>query len=313
MTGRLDGLLDRTVLLSYTNLGYHLRPWTGDPLPRMDGKTVIVTGPTSGLGLATARMLDELGASLVLVGRSPEKLDRVQRSLGGEHAVEVADLSLISEVADLADRLNRLDQIDALINNAGAMFPERAETDEGLERSFALNLLSPYLLTRRLIPKLAASAPSRVIFVSSGGMYTQRLKVRDLQFERGEYSPAGAYARAKRGQVVLTELLAEELEGSGVVVHAMHPGWADTDGVKGALPLFRKIVGPFLRSADQGADTIAWLAAAPEAAETSGAFWLDRRPRLTHYSDKTEASEADRRELMVRLDGVAAEVLGATD
>jgi NAD(P)-dependent dehydrogenase (short-subunit alcohol dehydrogenase family) len=136
-------------------------------------------------------------------------------------------------------------------------------------------------------------------------MYTQRIRVRDLQSTRGEYKGSIAYARAKRGQVILTEMWAERLAAEGVVVHAMHPGWADTPGVEKSLPLFRKVVGPFLRTPEQGADTIVWLAASDEAAETSGCFWLDRRPRPTHRLKSTVEAPEDRQGLWDALNELA--------
>ncbi len=196
-------------------------------------------------------------------------------------------------------------RIDVLINNAGALITKRRETADGLELTLATNLLSHFLLTNLLIPRLAASAPARIINVSSGGMYTQRIRVRDLQSTRGDYKGSIAYARAKRGQVILTELWADRLADQGVVVHAMHPGWADTPGVEKSLPLFRKVVGPFLRTPEQGADTIVWLAASDEAAQTSGKFWLDRRPRPTHRLKSTVEAPEDRQGLWDALNELA--------
>ncbi len=236
----------------------------------------------------------------MIVGRNEAKLNTVQAELGGRVAVEQCDLSSLAETRDLAERLLRLDRIDVLINNAGAMFGKRELTPEGFERTFATNLLSGFLLTELLIPKLVDSSPARIINMSSGGMYARRLQVSDLQNER-DYKPADAYAHTKRAQVILTEVWAERLAPQGVTVHAVHPGWADTAGVQDAMPVFRKVMGPFLRSADQGADTMVWLAAADEPAQASGQFWLDRRPRPTHRHTSTVESEADRMSLLSQL------------
>jgi NAD(P)-dependent dehydrogenase (short-subunit alcohol dehydrogenase family) len=129
--------------------------------------------------------------------------------------------------------------------------------------------------------------------------------VRDLQSTRKEYKGSIAYARAKRGQVILTELWAERLADDGVVVHAMHPGWADTPGVEESLPIFRRVTKPFLRTPEQGADTIVWLAASEVAAETSGKFWLDRRPRSTHRLRSTVEAVDDRQGLWDALNDLA--------
>jgi NAD(P)-dependent dehydrogenase (short-subunit alcohol dehydrogenase family) len=192
-----------------------------------------------------------------------------------------------------------------LINNAGALFPERRETEAGIELTLATNLLSHFLLTNLLIPRLTASAPARIINVSSGGMYTQRIRVDDLQNAAEGYQGSIAYARTKRGQVILTELWAERLADRGIVVHAMHPGWADTPGVADSLPLFRTLTRPFLRTPEQGADTMVWLAASPEAAASSGRFWLDRRPRPTHRLRRTVETDTDRHDLWNSLNELA--------
>jgi NAD(P)-dependent dehydrogenase (short-subunit alcohol dehydrogenase family) len=190
------------------------------------------------------------------------------------------------------------------------MPPERTRTDEGFELGFATNVLGPFLLTGLLLESLRRGAPSRIINVSSGGMYTQRLHADDLQLDRRDYDPPAFYAHAKRCQVILTELWAERLQGSAVGVHSMHPGWADTPGVQTSLPRFRKLMRPLLRDSDQAADTIVWLAAAPEPAERSGLFWHDRAPRPTHRVPWTRESDADRRRLWdecVRLSGWSEE------
>ena len=144
-------------------------------------------------------------------------------------------------------------------------------------------VLGPHLLTKLLRP-LLASTPGvpRVIWVASGGMYTQKLDVATLEMDEESYQGATAYARAKRAQVELAARWARVLREDGVAVHAMHPGWADTPGLRSGMPAFRSIMRPLLRGIDQGADTILWLAAADEPGRTTGRFWLDRRARPTH-------------------------------
>lgn len=311
-TKRWDDLLDRTVVGSFTNVGHAVRSiaWR-DELPSMDGKVVVITGATSGLGRAAAEWLAELGAGVRLVGRSPAKLaaaeEQIRAATGNDDLSSyAADLSSMDQVRLLAaELLDGEARIDVLINNAGALINERRETEEGIELTLATNLLGHFLLTNLLIPRLEVSAPARIINVSSGGMYTQRIKVRDLQSTRGGYNGSIAYARAKRGQVVLTELWAEQLADRGIAVHAMHPGWADTPGVEKSLPLFRKLTGPFLRTPRQGADTIVWLAASDEADQRSGRFWLDRRPRPTHRLRGTVEDPADRQALWDALNELA--------
>ena len=184
-----------------------------------------------------------------------------------------------------------------LVNNAGVLLNQRTMTAEGNETALATNLLAPYLLTRMLLPRLRESAPSRIINVSSGGMYATGLALDDLQYEKTSYDGSRAYARTKRALVTLTEMWAEQLQSSGVVVHAMHPGWADTPGVAGSLPAFHTIIRRFLRTAGEGADTITWLAAAEEAAKVTGLFWLDREPHTTHVFPGTDPSAQERQAL----------------
>ena len=152
-----------------------------------------------------------------------------------------------------------------LVNNAGALPSERTLSVDGIELTFATNVLGPFLLTNLLIPLLKKSTPARIVNVSSGGMYTQRIHLDDLQMAHEEFDGATAYARTKRAQVILTELWAERLQGTGVVAHAMHPGWADTPGMKSSLPRFYGATKRLLRTPQEGADTIVWLGAAARA------------------------------------------------
>jgi NAD(P)-dependent dehydrogenase (short-subunit alcohol dehydrogenase family) len=295
-------LLDRLVLpgmAGFTNLGYRFR---SRRFTRVDddlaGRTVVVTGSTSGLGRAAAEAIAGLGAATVLVARSAERAERARSEIAettgnGAVTVELADLSLMSDVRDLGTRLLESHrEIHVLVNNAGALFNERRETDEGIELTLATNLLSGFLLTNMLLERLRESAPARIVNVSSGGMYTQGISLSNLQWTRGEYNGSRAYARTKRGQVILTELWHQLLEGSQVTVNAMHPGWAATPGVEASLPGFDKVMGPLLRTAEQGADTIVWLAASAEAAARSGGFYLDRQPHVTEVLPGTGADRS---------------------
>ena len=181
-----------------------------------------------------------------------------------------------------------------LVLNAGALTHEYTVTGEGNELTLATHVLSPFLLTRALRPLLEASAPSRVIVVASGGMYTEPLDVDALDPEPAAYDGTKTYARCKRAQVVLAEEWTRELLDTGITVNAMHPGWADTPGLRTALPGFSRVVGPLLRTPEEGADTIVWLAAAPDAADLSGLFFLDRRARAKHRLRRTRRPDAAR-------------------
>jgi NAD(P)-dependent dehydrogenase (short-subunit alcohol dehydrogenase family) len=148
-------------------------------------------------------------------------------------------------------------------------------------------VLSQFLLIRKLLPLLEAAPEGRVIVVASGGMYLERLDVEALQPTEASYDGVKAYSRAKRAQVALAEEWTGRLAGTNVTVNTMHPGWADTPGLRSGLPGFSRALAPALRSPEQGADTIAWLAAAPEVAGRSGLFFLDRRARPTHRRRST--------------------------
>jgi NAD(P)-dependent dehydrogenase (short-subunit alcohol dehydrogenase family) len=301
-----DTLLDKTVFLSYTRLGYALRQAAWDDADLevdMTGQVCLVTGATSGLGRATAEGLANLGATVHMPvrneGRGRWVREDIVRRSGNENVhLEVADLSSLASVREFAARLlDREDRLDVLINNAGALLSERETSVDGYELSFATNVLGPFLLTSLLVPLLEDSAPSRIINVSSGGMYAQKLDLDDLQFEHKPFNGVIAYAQAKRAQVILTELWAEKLAGSCITVNAMHPGWADTSGVQTSIPTFHRLTKRSLRTPEQGADTILWLAVAQSVADTSGKFWHDRRPRGTHLLPGTRSSTQDQQRL----------------
>lgn len=313
----LTTALDRLVLpgvLRFTKLGYRARQGSFAPLAvSLEGRTAVVTGATSGLGRETAAGLARLGARVVLVGRDRAKAERAREEIraatgNGDLAVEVADLSLLSAVRDLAGRLlGREKALHVLVNNAGVLENERRTTAEGLEVSLATNLLAPYVLTRRLLPRLLASAPARVVNVVSGGMYLAGLGPGVFGGGEGAWDGALAYARHKRALTVLTELWSAELFPRGVAVHAMHPGWAGTPGVARSLPAFHRITKPLLRNAAEGADTIVWLAAAPEAARSSGGLWLDREPHPAAVFPGTAGSPGERARLVAELARVTGE------
>jgi NAD(P)-dependent dehydrogenase (short-subunit alcohol dehydrogenase family) len=293
----------------FTKLGYResRRRWNAVSAYQGD-RHALVTGATSGLGLAAARQLADLGARVTVVARNKSRAKELVAELkdetGNERiAFEIADLSVMSDVHALCDRLLATGRpIDMLINNAGALFNPRQQTAEGLEKSFALLLLSPYVLTERLSPLLLEAASPRIVNVLSGGMYSQKIKVDDLQSQKGSYSGSVAYARAKRGLMILTEEWAERWRDNGIVVNAMHPGWADTPGVETALPGFYRATKRLLRTPEEGADTAVWLATSTEAAKVSGKFWLDREQHPSHLSDRTQETESERRQLLETLE-----------
>jgi NAD(P)-dependent dehydrogenase (short-subunit alcohol dehydrogenase family) len=303
----VDRALDLTVAPGYSRLGYAVRSRGFEELPRLDGKVALVTGATSGIGLATARALAELGASVHLTARDEQRGQRAAQRSGADQSW-LCDLSSLHSVRDFAERFAaEQPALHVLVNNAGVLLPERRLSVDGDELALATNVLGPFLLTGLLLPALRKGAPSRIVNVSSGGMYTQHLRAGDLQSEHGRYDGAAVYARHKRAQVVLSELCAERLAGTGVTVHSMHPGWVDTPGLERSLPRFHRLTKPALRTPEQGADTIAWLATAEEPGTGSGAFWHDRRQRPKHLLPRTRETEEERRRLWdecVRLTGL---------
>ncbi len=311
----LTRLADRAILpglIGFTTLGYtlgkHRRPVASGVYA---GRTIVLTGGTSGIGRAVAGQLVRRGARVIVIGRNADKLNSLQAELtgmglSGEVTTELADLALMVDVREVATRLlRRHGRIDGLINNAGALYNTYQRTAEGIERTMATDLVSPYLLTRLLLPALKASGDARVVNVASGGMYTQAMRADMLAARPTDYDGPTAYARAKRGLVMLTEEWARQWAPFGLSVHAMHPGWVDTPGLQQSLPLFHRQLSPWLRSPEQGADTIVWLAGSPDAHRASGHFWLDRKIRVTHVFRRTAESPGDRFGLIRALDAMA--------
>ena len=298
-----DAALEATVVGSFSRIGFAARralfDWDAEPIVDMSGRVALVTGATGGLGLAAATALAQRNADLWIVGRDPQRIEAARRAIAAvapasSVTTAVADLAVLDDVRNLADRVRRsVPRLDVLIHNAGALTHDLRYTADGLEVTAQVHVVAPFLLTTSLLPSLQATPDARVITVSSGGMYTQRLDLDTLATPTIPFNGVRAYANAKRAQVVLNELWSKHRAASGVVFHAMHPGWADTPGVRESLPRFRALMGPLLRTPSQGADTMVWLASDPRALETNGQFWLDRRPRSVAPLPGTRTSDAD--------------------
>jgi dehydrogenase/reductase SDR family member 12 len=298
-----DAALEVTVVGGFSRIGYEARRslfhWDAQPAPDLAGRVVLVTGATGGLGFAAADALARRGAQVWIVGRdagrTDDARDRIVAATPGAHvSVIVADLASLDDVHECAARVaEQAPRLDALVHNAGALTHELEYTADGIELTAQVHVVAPFLLTTLLLPLLRATEGARVVTVSSGGMYTQPLDLPALVVARQPFNGSRAYANAKRAQVVLNELWPTRPEAAGVTFHAMHPGWADTPGVQASLPRFRSIMRPVLRTPAQGADTIVWLASAPEPLQRNGAFWLDRRPRATSPLPWTRTSPAE--------------------
>ena len=306
----IDAALELSVIGSFSNIGYEVRRrlygWADPTRDALEGRTVLITGPTSGLGRAASLEFARLGARLVLVGRDAAKLATTRVDLLDRYpetgiATVVADMSSLGSVSAAADAVRGGEsRVDVLIDNAGAIHDRRIVTTDGLEATFATMVVGPFRLVAELLPLLRASHQARVIAVTSGGMYAQRLDLDDLGYERGEFDGTRAYARAKRAQVALVREWARRLGPpsiSGISVDAMHPGWAATPGLAASLPGFTRVMRPILRTPAAGIDTLVWLAAARDAGKTTGQLYLDRRPRPFDRAPMTRLSASDRRRL----------------
>jgi NAD(P)-dependent dehydrogenase (short-subunit alcohol dehydrogenase family) len=303
----IDQAIELAVVPSFSAIGPRVRrrlwDWQ-DPDPgALSGRTAVVTGATGGIGRATSAALAGLGARVVLVGRNADDLENLRRELAGTHGdaragVAVADMaSLASIEAAVAAIAETEPTLDLLVDNAGAIFPERTISEDGFESSMALMAIGPFALVRGLMPLLRSSADARVIAVTSGGMYTQSLAVTDLDGASVSFSGPRFYARAKRAQVALIREWARRTRGGPVSFHAMHPGWARTPGLTASLPGFDRLMGPILRTTEEAADTITWLATAPRAEIGSGRLYLDRRPRPFDRVPWTRLRAVERRAL----------------
>ena len=299
---RVDAALEWSVVGSFTRIGSALRRrldhWAPLDERSLSGRVVVMTGATSGLGLEAARAFARMGATVEIIARNSAKAEttcaELRQATGnpkiGFVVADTGDLAALRRAA--ADLVDRHPAIHVLIHNAGALDDIRQTSPQGIELTVASQVVGPFLLTGLLLPALRVGAPSRVLWVSSGGMYSEPLSVKRLEMPAGDYNGTTAYARAKRAQLTLAELWATRLAADRISVHSLHPGWADTPGVARSLPTFRRVVGPLLRTPADGADTLIWLTVddgAPLA--QSGRFWLDRRPRPLHRLASTRRSD----------------------
>ncbi len=278
----------------------------------MAGKTVVVTGGTAGIGRATAIRLASMGARVGITGRDAGRAQRAAAEIAsasgnGTIDVFVADMSSQSEVRRLAaEVLAAYPRLDVLVNNVGGFWSHRHVTADGLEHTFAVNHLAPFLLTTLLLDRLKASAPSRVVTVSSGAQSMGRIAFEDLMGERS-YSGQTAYNQSKLANVMFTYELARRLEGSGVTATALHPGMTNTSfSAEDPSRLFAPLVTvmrPFMKKPARGADTPVYLASAPEAAGLSGMYFANRQPKKSNRSSYN-------REETARLWRISAELVG---
>ena len=306
---------DPLALFSFNRMGFELnrRGFEPDDLPRdARGRIALVTGANSGIGRATSRELARRGFDVWMLcrdaARGAEARDSIAQEYGEERVhLGVVDMSSLRSIRRFV-RESSLSRVDVLVHNAGVLPHERRLTDDGVELTFATHVLGPFTLTALLMDRLSQSSDARVIFVASGGLYLQRLDLSLVAIEAAQFDGTRAYANAKRAQVVLAHILADRLsDGAPITFASMHPGWADTTAVRTSLPRFHSIMRHVLRSAEQGADTIVWLAASERAKGTRGAFWFDRRVAPEYPIPWTRERPGEREQLVglcERLSGV---------
>ena len=251
----------------------------------MNGKICLVTGGTNGIGKATAQALAQMGATVVIVGRNAQRTSQVVeeiRTASGNKNVDslVADLSSQQEVRRLANEFkSKYSHLHVLINNAGAVFMQRQLSVDGIEMTFALNHLASFLLTNLLLDTIKASAPARIINVSSDAHASGKIEFDNLQGER-DYSPR-AYENSKLANILFTMELARRLEGTGVTVNALHPGFVATGFAKNNGKVIAALVSIFAplvaRSPAKGAETSIYLASSPSVEGITGKYFYDSR------------------------------------
>ncbi|MET7806086.1 SDR family NAD(P)-dependent oxidoreductase [Micromonospora chersina] len=280
----------------------------------MAGRTVLITGGTGGIGRATAEGLARLGARVAITGRDLARAQAVAAQIAavaGNPAVDAyaGDLSSQAEVRRLAGEvLAAYRRLDVLVNNVGGYWAHRHVTAEGLERTFALNHLAPFLLTNLLLDRLIASAPARVVTVSSGAQAMGRIDFDDLQGQR-RYSGQRAYNQSKLANVMFTYELARRLAGVGVTATVLHPGVVRTafgaEDQSAFFSLMSTVVRPFMKTPAQGAETPIHLASSPEVEGVTGQYYADRRPRRSSKTSYDTAAAARLWQVSAELTGLA--------
>ncbi len=253
----------------------------------MKGKVVVMSGATSGIGAAAALALARAGARIVFIARDESRAKATLGALnaaapGLGHRAHYADLSSIAETKRVGDEIAAAEsRIDVLVNNAGAVFGERRISIDGLELTFALNHMSYFTLTKSLVDTLKGSTPARIVSTASHAHMRARFDIDDLQTRKARYSAMGVYGASKLCNILFTRELARRLSGTGVVANCLHPGVVATGFGREASGFLRwalSIARPLLLTPEQGADTLIWLASAPETASVSGEYFAKRKP-----------------------------------
>lgn len=272
---------------SYSAIGFHWRRlfWRHRPND-FKGQTWLVTGGSEGIGASAARQAAEAGARVICIARDPAKLEAFAKSVNSPIPVDYfsADFSKIRDVEALLETLKKENiHFDVLVNNVGIQKHQMILTDEGLETSFATNILSHYVLVKGLLDNGLLTSDATVVEVSSGGMYNQKMVLDDLNLtDPSRYAGPRAYSLAKRAQVMMMSHFQSQAGQGRRKFYAMHPGWVDTASVNRSMPRFVAILKRVLRDHAKGADTIVYLARERPEQRLSEAIWFDRKARDTH-------------------------------
>ena len=301
-------------LIPFSAIGFHLRGLGRAGMPEgLEGRTILVTGATGGIGRAVALEAAKGGANVLAVGRNEAALMSLSGDAefySGNVSGELCDLGLAADTRALVARLaGRGEAIDAVVNNVGILNHEFRATGEGVDAMYAVNILNPYILTEGLIAAGALAPGATIVNMASGGLYNAPQNLTYMEQAEEGYNGFAAYATHKRAQIVLSD--AWTRDHAGLRAYTMHPGWVETDGVKRSLPRFHRVLKRVLRTPEQGADTALWLISTrPEPVE--GALWFDRKPRPAHAYASTRTPLASAGDIIAKLAADAGETGDAT-
>lgn len=290
--------------LAFNRAGFELDRLSFEPDDMVEdarGRVALVTGANAGIGFATSRELARRGFEVWLLCRDAGRGEHARTALAastspGKVQLALVDLASLSSIRRVVSALP--ERIDVLVHNAGLLPHDKTLTADGIEVTFATHVVGPFALTGLLGERLARSDDARVVFVASGGLYAQRLDLALPDAEASAFDGVRAYANAKRAQLILAHLLAERCAPRLPITFAsMHPGWVDTEALRSSLPGFHGLMRGLLRTPEQGADTVVWLAARARPPQRNGAFWFDRRVALEYPVPFTREQPADRHAL----------------
>lgn len=300
----VSSLFEKNFLFTFNKFGFllHEKEFNQQDLDEnLSGKIAIVTGASEGLGFIITKELALRGAHVYMIARTEHKLLKAMhtiKSINPNCKLQacVVDLSEPKQIYDFCKTLQN-NKVDILINNAGILIHKKEFNSLGVEKTWAVNVVAPHLLTRELLSSLGRSDDARVINVSSAGMYVKALKLEDLNYEKTKFDGIDAYANSKRAEVILNKMWADQVVDKNITFNSMHPGWVNTQGVQVALPKFYRVMKYALRTPEQGADTVIWLAISRRVQGQSGYFWFDRKSVSSHAFGWTMETKEERKNL----------------